>query len=81
MGDKWEGRVRNIKKCVTSFIDSLLQQQWCLFAYLVQFLFLFIFIFLYFFSDIEEYEKWIKVLKQEYAEMKAAGKSEFGIGK
>ena len=25
MGDKWEGGVKNIKKCVTSFIESPLQ--------------------------------------------------------
>ena len=80
MGDKWEGRVRNINKWVTSFIDcdSLLQQRWWqLFVYLPStVLFL-----IYFFSDIEEYEKRIKVLERECAEMKAAGKSEFGIGK
>ena len=45
-------------------------------AVCVQFLF-----FVYIFSDIEEYEKRIKVLERECAEMKAAGKSEFGIGK
>ena len=45
-------------------------------AVCVQFLF-----FVYIFSDIEEYEKRIKVLEQECAEMKAAGKTEFGIGK
>ena len=78
MGDKLEGRVRNIKKCVTSFIDSPLQWRQQLFVYLPSTVFIFL---LYFFSDIEEYEKRIKVLERECAEMKAAGKSEFGIGK
>ena len=39
------------------------------------------FLFCLHFSDIEEYEKRIKVLERECAEMKAAGKTEFGIGK
>ena len=53
----------------------------CLYYYVSCLFTVFYLFFVYIFSDIEEYEKRIKVLEQECAEMKAAGKTEFGIGK